>query len=459
MKQQRPTTHAPRRKRRAPDVVAVHGDMHEAAPTTAQGVELLRDEAAPQAQRAAVAVALQGAVGNAAVARELAQSSSAVLFGTGFIARCPEVPPKPMMIVGSRDEMPADIERVPLPTVPPRLGGDADVITFVQGLAACRAEYEAQQAHDREVATARRRRQPPPEFDPARVETFTQQYIEEFTADFESSQVAAIARMGAAWQTRARNTLRREKRRLERLARPRRGQTTPPLSQEEVAAQLREAYTLQLCEMSQHLADVQHAWMVGRREQMRFRTTPQRARRLGRDFAPSREVADSERVPIPAQISSGGPGVAPEVAAFLEALGQQEPGVRAGNYGGHGGGPFHGRGFSVDLTFTGTDAPQDDRGFYQQATAVRLLLAINKIVSAVHGQWRAIYNDFAVAQQVNEATGVQNVIFVGELDRGGKLNWHGPGPLVLHFHLDLQLPPPAPAGGQPAANQGQTSEQ
>ena len=53
-----------------------------------------------------------------------------------------------------------------------------------------------------------------------------------------------------------------------------------------------------------------------------------------------------------------------------------------------------------------------------------------------------ICNDFSVADAMNCETGRSNVIFVGTTrkDKSKRvvgLNWHGPDPLMLHFHLDL----------------------
>ena len=109
--------------------------------------------------------------------------------------------------------------------------------------------------------------------------------------------------------------------------------------------------------------------------------------------------------------------------------------------------------FSVDLTLTPEDHPRDldKRGFYPHAKAVNFLLNLDQVARPMKANWLVIYDDFSVAQEVNERTGTRHVIFVGGRDKKGKPNWHGPDPLILHFHLDLdipkgtQAPGPAPA--------------
>jgi hypothetical protein len=111
--------------------------------------------------------------------------------------------------------------------------------------------------------------------------------------------------------------------------------------------------------------------------------------------------------------------------------------MRAANYPRHGGGKFRNRGFSLDLYIKGLD----DRGFYPKDEAIRFLQKLHEAATAVSAQWRVIYNDFSVADAVNRALGREHVIFVGTARKAGGqvtgLNWHGPAPLILHFHLDL----------------------
>ena len=80
--------------------------------------------------------------------------------------------------------------------------------------------------------------------------------------------------------------------------------------------------------------------------------------------------------------------------------------------------------------------------------AVKFLLALNQAAKAASAEWRVLYNDFSVAEAVNKETGEKHVAFMGTDTGGGtNLNWHGPAPLILHFHLDISpkaTPPPPP---------------
>lgn len=180
---------------------------------------------------------------------------------------------------------------------------------------------------------------------------------------------------------------------------------------------------------------IRRAWMISREDEMRFRTEASGGA-LG-DFAPP-----TRRVELVSHSSIGGSDkapVAPIMVRFVAELRRRYgAGVSAGTYRGHGGGSFNDRGYSLDLFLTGRDA----RGFYQREDALRLLRAVNEAARAMPAKWRIIYNDFAVADAMNRETGKRNVIFVGttrkdKSNRVAGLNWHGPDPLILHFHLDL----------------------
>ena len=182
------------------------------------------------------------------------------------------------------------------------------------------------------------------------------------------------------------------------------------------------------------------AWAISRAEQMRFQTEPRPGlRSLGR-FAPpvqpvslvsSSLIKDSDKAPV-----------APLTARFVQELRRRYPKFDVWNYRGHGGGAFNGRGYSLDLAIPG----RDGRGFYPPAEAIRFLRAVHAAAGAVGAQWRVLYNDFTVADAVNRERGARHVLFMGTVRRRGAtvagLNWHGPHPLILHFHLDL-----APVGG------------
>jgi hypothetical protein len=142
------------------------------------------------------------------------------------------------------------------------------------------------------------------------------------------------------------------------------------------------------------------------------------------------------------------PGIAPELGTFLTELervlaaANPPQAYNADNYAGHGLGAWADKHFSIDLTLP--QAGLDSRGFYRHAKAVSFLLNLNKVAVSMGATWRVLYNDFSVAQEVNAATGTRNVEFVGESPSKG-LNWHGPDPLILHFHLDIEIPKGAQA--------------
>jgi hypothetical protein len=142
--------------------------------------------------------------------------------------------------------------------------------------------------------------------------------------------------------------------------------------------------------------------------------------------------------------------VAPLVVAFMQKLRQIHPTVRADTYPKHGGRYFSGRGFSIDLWLD--RSPKDARGFWQPDQAVALLRAVHQAARAVGAEWRVIYNDYSVARVINQETGARRVIGLG---------FHGPAPLVLHFHLDLAplpgfvtgvSPPMSPISPQPGGS-------
>jgi len=175
-----------------------------------------------------------------------------------------------------------------------------------------------------------------------------------------------------------------------------------------------------------------HAWQISREQQMDFATL-ERAPYLPKTFRPpagqvqlvsTKLVRHSDKYPV-----------APLVVAFMQKLIQLYPQVRADTYGNHGGGAFTGRGFSIDLWLD--HSPKDARGFYQPRDATALLRAVHQAARAVGAEWRALYNDYSVARVINQETGARRVRFIGGAFPGGGLNWHGPHPLILHFHLDL----------------------
>ena len=205
------------------------------------------------------------------------------------------------------------------------------------------------------------------------------------------------------------------------------------------------------------------AWQVSREQQMDFETL-ERSPYLPRTFNPpagpvqlvsAREVNGSDKNPV-----------APLVVAFMRKLLQLYPQARADTYPNHGGGLFRGRGFSIDLWLDVKPTPRDARGFWRPDDAVALLRAVHQAARAVGAEWRALYNDYSVARVINQETGARRVGFVGGAFPGGGLNWHGPHPLILHFHLDLAPlvgagapAPPSPLPPQSRASQSGDASQ
>jgi hypothetical protein len=182
-----------------------------------------------------------------------------------------------------------------------------------------------------------------------------------------------------------------------------------------------------------NLNGVARDWMYGRREHMDFVTLGTPGTWL-RNFEPPPRPATGDTLEPLGDLGEG-PPVQPAMARFLRELKRRHGQHRAGNYAGHGGGSFNGRGLSIDLYLTGTAT--DERGFWPREKAVEFLLALDAAAKAVGVRWRALYNDYSVALAVNSATGVRNVAFVGQPRKGPRpnLNWHGP--LILHFHIDV----------------------
>ena len=181
--------------------------------------------------------------------------------------------------------------------------------------------------------------------------------------------------------------------------------------------------------------EIRQAWMISREDEMRFQTELSGGP-IG-DFGPP-----ARKVELVSHASIGGSDkapVAPIMVRFVSELRRRYgTSVSVGTYRGHGGGSFNDRGYSLDLFLSG----RGERGFYRRDDALRLLRAVNDAAKAMPAKWRIIYNDFTVADAMNRETERRNVIFVGgtRKDKNKRvtgLNWHGPDPLILHFHLDL----------------------
>ena len=188
--------------------------------------------------------------------------------------------------------------------------------------------------------------------------------------DYDNTIKGAFDRFGPGWRNRMQATLTKKRQQItkEKSAKPKvaKGETPPPAkSAEQIASEIEADMTQVRCDQHEwvldQIEDVAHAWAVGRREEVDFHTIAQKAAGLGK-FAPSYNPSPQANVDIPSDIQSdkGMPGVTPETADFLTQLkaDPNTPAFKAGNYGGHGGGSFAGKGFSVDLFLS---APTDQR--------------------------------------------------------------------------------------------------
>jgi hypothetical protein len=175
---------------------------------------------------------------------------------------------------------------------------------------------------------------------------------------------------------------------------------------------------------------ITRAWMISVEQQMQFQLDSGSLKSL-RGFSPP--SAPVVRTASPLVGGSDKEKVAPVVVRFVRELQQRFPTFSADTYRGHGGGAFAGQGYSLDLYLK---SGRDERGFFKPKAAVEFLRAVGAAAQAAGLEWRVLYNDFSVANVINRETGVQRVFFIGSANASG-LNWHGPHPLILHFHLDL----------------------
>lgn len=182
---------------------------------------------------------------------------------------------------------------------------------------------------------------------------------------------------------------------------------------------------------------IRHAWKITRQNEMLFKTDQSAGVRPLGPFAPP--ATRVQLVSDPAIPGSNGAPVASATVRFAKELKTRFGNVSVTTYPKHGSKGFVDRGYSVDLFIPG----RDERGFYRQTDAIALIRAVDGAAKAIGADWRIIYNDFAVASAINKAFGRRHVIFVGEPQPNKQgamtLNWHGPDPLILHFHLDLAV--------------------
>ncbi len=297
-------------------------------------------------------------------------------------------------------------------------------------------------------------------------------HLDALESDYTATMESALKTYGGGWLKGMQVVLDRERARITKAktAKPKvkKGEEPPPAkSADEIGAEIEAEMTEVRCGQTEwamnQVERIARGWAVSRREEVDFATIPQKAAWLPGNFGPSYAPAEADKVPVPASLKWGGPDakmppVAPETATFLteleRILAAAKPPQRytASNYSSHGLGRWKEKGFSLDLRLP--EARLDGRGFYDRSAAISFLLNLNQAASSLGARWRVLYNDFSVAQAVNAATGSRNVEFTGSVDSSGNLNWHGPDPLILHFHLDLEIPqgalaPAAGPGGGP----------
>jgi hypothetical protein len=192
-------------------------------------------------------------------------------------------------------------------------------------------------------------------------------------------------------------------------------------------------------------AVIARGWAISRVENMRFQLASWAGLRSLGNMAPPKTPVTLTSNPI-VKHSDVAP-VAPLTIRFVQELKKRyTKSFSAQNYRGHGGGPFLNRGFSLDLYISGTDS----RGFYPASEAIAFMRAVHQAAAAAGAEWRVLYNDFSVADVINRETKAQHILFMGVArykdaakTKVAGLNWHGPHPLILHFHIDL-----APAQGR-----------
>jgi hypothetical protein len=139
-----------------------------------------------------------------------------------------------------------------------------------------------------------------------------------------------------------------------------------------------------------------------------------------------------------------------DVVALLKVLeGEFPKGFSAGTYqlrieGDHASAGFEGRYRSLDMYPNGGPSrlqkPFGEIGFFDKQLAYDFALAIDRAISG-KGTYQILYNDFAVAREVNRVVAngrMMNVDNVNDISgHPANLNWHGP--LVTHFHVDFAI--------------------
>jgi hypothetical protein len=155
---------------------------------------------------------------------------------------------------------------------------------------------------------------------------------------------------------------------------------------------------------------------------------------------PQREVPEKERVPLYENAPAKFPNVAPEMRDFLDAVREGYPNISISNRPAHGGGVFKGAGFSADISL-----PKDKinkRGFYDEGEVLKLLKVMDGVAVVMDARWRVLYDDYFSVEKKFNLKALRGRVTAQAKAEAYRLNFHGPGELLLHLHLDVSLPPP-----------------
>jgi hypothetical protein len=135
----------------------------------------------------------------------------------------------------------------------------------------------------------------------------------------------------------------------------------------------------------------------------------------------------------------------PSVVVFMKEV-QKQTGTKvlAGNYDRHERySPYVGAAeevgkYSFDVD-PGAWIKTNAEGFYDRAALVNFFLGVERAAGVTQIAWKAFYNDFAVAKEVNETIGKRRIEFSGAGGGpGGEGSiHHGPAPYILHIHFNI----------------------
>lgn len=164
--------------------------------------------------------------------------------------------------------------------------------------------------------------------------------VEQLARDYAATLTAGLVRYGVGWKKHANGVVTR---RTKELRQKRRGEFTG----EDLAA-LEQTRCEQEVWLAAKMNWLRTGWMIGRREQVDFQTLMPSSLRGLPNFNPPALPAGTKPSLVDIAPQGSGTPVTSGTKAFLVELRRRATGFDAGNYAGHGGGTFRGRGFSVD---------------------------------------------------------------------------------------------------------------